>query len=98
LTQTVTPAAAPDVKTPAARLLDLLIGWAEWTEAHADTVDADVTAEELFDLYQEAGGLLASLPEGDQAAERRAIIAFFVDRIMPTVLRGAGKERRQAAA
>jgi hypothetical protein len=87
-------------QTPGARLLDMLIGWAEWTDAHAgreDAGDSVVAPEELFDLYQEAGALLDGLPEADDEAERRAVIAFLVDRVIPVVARAPAGRARSAA-
>ncbi len=89
---------APTANTPAARLLDLLLGWAEYRETRATAPDYEVSENELFDLYQEAGGRIADLPKGDAEAERQVIITFLIDRVLPILLRTPAEARRQAAA
>ncbi len=97
--------AASDVriteKTPSARLLDLLIGWAEWVSQEEAAnrycdervVDRALAADELFALYQEAGGLVCGVDEADTPAERHVVISFLLDRVLPLLLRSrAGKE------
>ncbi len=92
-------------KTPSARLLDLLVGWAEWVaqeeasnrDGEELVVDPLLSSEELFRLYQEAGGVVCAVDEADFVAERQVVISFLVDRVLPVVLRsGAGEERAVA--
>jgi hypothetical protein len=79
-------------KSASTRLLDLLAGWAAFlsTEEESGVRDTALSAEEIGELYQEAGA--ASLVWGEMSAEEeeKAVRAFFGERILPLLARSEG--------
>ena len=81
------------VKTPWNRLLDLTCGWYQFVEKEESReeeplADERLPAQELFDLYQTAGGL--SCDAGDDVPPERTdeeIRAFVSEKILPLLLR-----------
>lgn len=74
-------------KGPAARLLDLVLGWAEFVGESGQAPDPALSAEELQDLYQEAGAALIPLAPEEEPA---AVEAFVRERVLPLLLRAPG--------
>ena len=68
-------------KAPTARLLDLLAGWSQYVSAEEGMEDT-VSAEEIADLYQEAGAIQA---KDTQEAEQ--VRQFVQQRVLPILLR-----------
>lgn len=86
--QIAVPYTALSMKTPAARLLDLLAGWSAFVqdeEARSPEIcDRQLDAQELCDLYQEAGDAVMDVSLED---ERRVVEQFLCERILPLLLR-----------
>jgi hypothetical protein len=75
-----------NLTTPLTRLLDLTAGWAQFVqENEEDAVDAAVSADELCELYQEAGRLMAE--DLSPREEARRVRRFVEERILPLLLR-----------
>lgn len=82
------------VKTPWNRVLDLTWGWYQFVENEESREEEPLSddrlpSEELFDLYQTAGGQAFEEPEGVGVSEatEAEIRAFLNDKILPLLLR-----------
>ena len=85
-------------KSPATRLLDLLAGWTDYVDHDEDhqLVDAALPAEQIAQLYQEAGALACE--EFDLNGEADAVRAFMIERVLPLLTRAEAVDRDQARA
>ena len=72
------------VKTPHARLLDMLAGWSEYVEADVYR-DAEGVNDRIADLYQEAGALGLEPLNPVDANSDEVIRAFIIDRVLPVL-------------
>jgi hypothetical protein len=79
------------LKTPAARLLDLLVGWANLVEEEeaqpGHPVDSRVSVDDICKLYQDAGSALANIAGEDTEAENAAVRQILEEQVMPLLLR-----------
>lgn len=75
-----------NIKTPLTRLLDMTAGWADFVQKDdAGVVDPAVSADELCELYQGAGQIMAE--EMSPAEESRQVRRFVEDRVLPLLMR-----------
>ncbi len=73
-------------KTPLTRLLDLTAGWAAFVQQEDEAwPDPAVSLEELCDLYQEAGALVADDLSAEE--ETRIVREFVETRLLNLLLR-----------
>jgi hypothetical protein len=85
-------AAAARENSPATRLLDMLVGWANFvdeSQSEPDSgVDDCVSSEEIAALYQQAGAEWLTVDESDIAGENAMVRRFVEERVLPLLLRG----------
>ena len=76
-------------KTPTTRLLDLLAGWCDFVSADEENnvPDSGLSAEEIGDLYQLAGGFIEEWEGLSPDGQEKAVRAFVEERILPLLLR-----------